>query len=64
VIPKKPYTLKIDVELLDAVRAIKEAQGIPESEQIRRGIVMWLASQGVTVTKKTGRKRAVTRRRP
>lgn len=62
-IPKKAYTLKIDVELIDAIRSIKESQGIPESEQIRRGIVLWLKTQGVTAKKKAERKRASTRSR-
>lgn len=59
--PKKPYTLKIDPELLDALRTIKIADGISESEQIRRGIKLWLAQKGAT---KAERKRASTRKRP
>ena len=57
--PKKPYTLKIDPELLEALRAIKVRDGISESEQIRRGIVLWLDSKGGT---KAGRNRAGTRK--
>ena len=59
--PKKPYTLKIDPELLNALRAIKEREGIAESEQIRRGIQLWLKQKGEPV--KGERKRAVTRKR-
>jgi hypothetical protein len=58
--PKKPYTLKIDPELLEALRAIKERDGISESEQIRRGIQLWLDSKA----SKSERKRAATRKRP
>ncbi len=58
--PKKPYTLKIDPELLAALREIKERDGVSESEQIRRGIQLWLKSKG---GKKSDRKRAVTRKR-
>ena len=58
--PKKPYTLKIDPELLAALREIKARDGISESEQIRRGIQLWLESKG---GRKTERKRAVTRKR-
>jgi Ribbon-helix-helix domain len=61
--PKKPYTLKIDPELLEALREIKERDGIPESEQIRRGIRLWLDSKGHTQARRSGRKRAVTRKR-
>ena len=32
--PKTPYTLKIDPELLKALRTIKGRDGIAESEQI------------------------------
>jgi hypothetical protein len=39
---KKAYTFKLDVDLLIALKAIKERDGIAESEQIRRGIRMWL----------------------
>jgi hypothetical protein len=47
--PKRPYTLKIDEELLVALRYIKERDGISESEQIRRGVRLWLAQKRVTV---------------
>lgn len=52
---KRPYNVKIDPELLDALRAVKERDGISESEQIRRGIRLWLEQKGVM---KTERKRA------
>lgn len=58
---KKPYNVKLDLDLLEAIRAIKVSEGIPESEQIRRGIRLWLESKGVM---KADRKRAVTRKRP
>jgi hypothetical protein len=59
--PKRPYTLKIDQDLLDALRAIKERDGINESEQIRRGVKLWLAQKGVSV--EADRKRGVKPRR-
>jgi len=58
---KRPYTLKIDPELLEALADIKERDGISESEQIRRGIKLWLAQKGVSV--KADRRRAQTRKR-
>ena len=61
--PKKPYTLKIDPELLEALREIKTRDGIAESEQIRRGIQLWLKSKGY-MSPRAERKRAVTRKRP
>jgi hypothetical protein len=60
--PKRPYTLKIDLELLAALRAVKERDGISESEQIRRGIKLWLETKGVGV--EADRKRARMRRTP
>ncbi len=60
VAPKKPYNVKLDVELLHALRAVKARDGISESEQIRRGIRLWLDSKDVT---KADRKRASTRKR-
>ena len=41
---------------------IKVRDGISEAEQIRRGIRLWIESRR-GVGEKTGRKRAVTRRR-
>jgi ribbon-helix-helix CopG family protein len=60
--PKRPYTLKIDPELLDALRHIKDRDGISESEQIRRGIKLWLAQKSVAVN--PGPKQAERRKRP
>jgi Arc/MetJ-type ribon-helix-helix transcriptional regulator len=40
---------------------VKADEGISESEQIRQALRDWLRKKGV---KKTGRKRAVTRKRP
>jgi hypothetical protein len=61
--PKKPYTLKIDPELLEALREIKERDGIPESEQIRRGIQLWLDSKGYTSSRRAARQTAGPRKR-
>jgi hypothetical protein len=63
VAPKQPYHVKLDRELIQALRAIKTREGIPESEQIRRGIRLWLQSKGVKV--EADRQRASkARRRP
>jgi Arc/MetJ-type ribon-helix-helix transcriptional regulator len=56
------YNFAIDHDLLDAIRTIKERDGISESEQIRRGLRLWLKSKGVRI--EAERKRAVTRKRP
>lgn len=60
--PKRLYSFMLDPADRDALKVIKARDGIPESEQIRRGIQLWLKSKGGA--KKAGRKRAVTRKRP
>lgn len=59
--PKRLYSFKIDPEVADALKVIKSREGIGESEQIRRGIELWLKSKGAKV--KPERKRPVTRKR-
>ena len=55
------YNFAIDPELREGLRRLKARDGIPESEQIRRGIQLWLKQKGVTV--KAPRPRAQTRGR-
>ena len=48
----------IDEDLAEGLKAIKERDGASESEQIRRGIRLWLEAKGIKATrKKGGRKR-------
>ena len=58
--PKVRYNLMLENEQRDALRRIKEREGIPESEQIRRALNEWLERKGEL---KTDRKRASTRKR-
>ena len=44
----------IDEDLADGLKAIKERDGASESEQIRRGIRLWLESKGIKMTRKKG----------
>jgi len=59
----KPATFRLETEILDALQRVKEHDGIPVSEQVRRALVAWLGSRNVTL-KKAERKRASTRKRP
>jgi hypothetical protein len=59
----KPATFRLETEILDALQRLKEQEGIPVSEQVRRALLAWLDSKNVAV-KKTERKRAATRKRP
>jgi hypothetical protein len=58
---RKRYSFWIDLEQADALKEIKERDGVPESEAIRRALYAWLEQRGVTV--KPERKRAVIRKR-
>jgi Arc/MetJ-type ribon-helix-helix transcriptional regulator len=59
---KRTTTFRFDEELYAGLEQLKERDGIPVSEQVRRALRMWLESKGVKV--KTERKRAATRKRP
>ncbi|MDP6581608.1 MAG: ribbon-helix-helix protein, CopG family [Vicinamibacterales bacterium] len=57
----KATTFRLEAELLDALQEIKERDGVPVTEQVRRGILLWLKSKGVKV--EALRQRASTHRR-
>lgn len=58
---KKSFTFHIADEQKAALKAIREQDGLPEAEQIRRGIQMWLDSRAVQ--RKAAPRRAGTRRK-
>jgi hypothetical protein len=58
---KKQTAFRIDPDILEGLRAIKERDGVPVSEQVRRALAAWIESKGDT---KADRKRATTRKRP
>jgi hypothetical protein len=45
--PKKYYTFMIDSELGAALKAVKQRDHIPESQQIRLAIREWMEKRGV-----------------
>ena len=53
--PRKMRNFRIDDDLASGLRRIRERDGIPESEQIRRGIRLWLKSKGIRL-KSAGRR--------
>lgn len=55
--------VRVEVSLVEALRAVKARDGIPISEQIRRALRQWLEQRGVAL-EEAGRRRAATRRRP
>ena len=54
-------TLRVANDMLTHLRRIQELDGVPLSEQIRRGIGLWLKSKGVSDD--TAKRRAPTRRK-
>ena len=60
---RKLFTFPIDDELAEGLRQVEQRNGVSKAEQIRRGIQMYLKANGVTVKKKTERKRPASRKR-
>jgi hypothetical protein len=46
---RKPYTFWLDGDLAEGLKAVKDRDGINESEQIRRAIREWLRTRGLKV---------------
>ena len=53
----------LDADLGDGLKAVKERDGVSESEQIRRGIKLWLESKGYRVKAATRKRRGGKRKR-
>ena len=58
----KPTTFRLETEIMDALAAIRDRDGIAVSEQVRRALKQWIDSKNVKG--KSERKRAATRKRP
>ena len=59
-VARKLTNFRIDPDLAAGLKDVKERDGIPEGEQIRRAVRAWLETKGVI---KTDRKRAGIRKR-
>jgi len=59
--PKETTALRLDTELLEAMRQLRDKEGIPVTSQIEIAVREWLIKRGAL--NKAARKRAVTRRR-
>ena len=46
------HSLRLDPEHSRLLKLIKERDGIPESEQMRRGLLLWFAQKGVKPKRK------------
>jgi hypothetical protein len=62
--PKQPTALRIDVDLMNAMRDLKDQKGIPVTTQLEMAVRAWLKNEYGIVVKKSERKRAATRKRP
>jgi hypothetical protein len=60
----KRYTFFISEDLDAGLKALKQRDGVPEAESIRRALGDYLRKKDVAVTEKAERQRAGTRRRP
>jgi hypothetical protein len=40
---------RLETELIEALRDVKDRDGIPVTEQVRRAIIAWLRHKGITV---------------
>ncbi len=45
----KPTNFRLEVEILRALAIIKERDGIATSEQVRRALLTWIESKGLTI---------------
>lgn len=43
----KMYSMRLEITLIDALQKIKERDGIPVTEQVKRAIKAWLKKKGV-----------------
>ena len=46
------YSVRLDPELARLLKVVKERDGVPESEQIRRALVIWFEQKGVLKPKR------------
>jgi len=60
--PLKPMTFRLETEILEQLAAIRERDGVPVSEQVRRALLQWIRERGVR-QQKSDRTRARTRTR-
>ena len=52
----KPTTMRLDVDLLEGLRRIKQRDGIGVTEQVRRAIRAWLEQKGASPKPSTRRR--------
>jgi hypothetical protein len=58
---RKQTNLRLDDDILDGLQQVKERDGMPISEQVRRALRVWLETKGIV--DKAAARRASTRRK-
>ena len=53
--PRRRYSFWIDDQQSEGLKAVKQRDGVLESEQIRRAIDRWLEEKGIKKTAKPAR---------
>jgi hypothetical protein len=56
--PKESTALRLDTRLLEAMRAVKDEEGIPVTTQIEMAVREWLKKRGIVVQKPQRKRRA------
>ena len=49
--PREQTAFRLDQDLMNGLRAVKERDGVPISEQVRRAVRVWLEAKGAMPTK-------------
>jgi hypothetical protein len=66
--PKELTAFRVEADIMEGLRRVKDRDGVPLSVQVDRALRAWLEKKGVTVTKplKASRRnpKTSTRRRP
>jgi hypothetical protein len=57
----KPTTFRLETEIMVALAEIRDRDGMPVSEQVRRALKQWIEAKGVKM--KSERKRGAARKR-
>jgi hypothetical protein len=55
---RRRVTFWIDVWQDAALKAIKERDGVPEAEQLRRAVTAWVEEKGIDLPREVSRRRA------
>jgi uncharacterized protein (DUF4415 family) len=61
--PKELTAFRLELDVIDGLRAVKERDGVPYSVQVDRALRAWLAAKGVMKAAKPAHSRRVRKAR-